>query len=691
MARQNKRKKHIFTSNSKKKLLNNPSAESSATHLSGSDDASSAHDSAPSQKSLYGYSPLHTIEKTNEKFIKYYQSLNLFDEKTSEWETFMSVCKNPLPASFRISGCLSYAKELAELLENRFLSKLSSVKLPEGSSDTKFATKLTWYPEGMAWSLIDDRSIIRSNDSLKEFHQFLIAQTDVGNITRQEAVSMIPPLLLDVQRGHKVLDMCAAPGSKTSQIIESLHKSCDEAGDCVDDGLVIANDADNKRCYTLTHQAKRLQSPCLVVTNHDATFFPKIPIDDPQTQTRTFLQFDRVLCDVPCSGDGTLRKNLMVWRDWTPMQGAGLHQTQIKILDRACHLLKEGGRIVYSTCSMNPVENEAVVSSILAKYPASIELVDVSAELPGLIRRSGISQWSVMGKGGEMYHSYDQVPEDFKGKLPESLFPQPQSDSLHLNRCLRIYPHLQNTGGFFVAVLHKKGPIGSLDKQQPILAKDASEDDQAKGAYCGFKEKPYFPLAADDAEIEHIATNYAFKAAFPRDQFFVRSTEGKNRTLYYCSASVMRLIRSAYANTSLKVINAGVKAFSRNESSAAEGTSPYRFHHEFVKIAFKSLGARVVRITAADLLECMLREFPTRTSLTAATQKALDAAANAGCVIFHFDEVVRPPYRLNIQFAAWIGKSSATVYLVPTEKQVILDRLKFLGMANESASLPTTK
>ena len=85
---------------------------------------------------------------------------------------------------------------------------------------------------------------------------------------------MIPPLVLGVEPHHKVLDMCAAPGSKTAQLIEAVHA---EEG-TVPKGLVVANDADNSRCYMLVHQAKRLQSPNYIITNHDASCMPKLEI-----------------------------------------------------------------------------------------------------------------------------------------------------------------------------------------------------------------------------------------------------------------------------------------------------------------------------------------------------------------------------------------------------------------------------
>jgi len=86
---------------------------------------------------------------------------------------------------------------------------------------------------------------------------------------------MIPPLLLDVQPHHKVLDMCAAPGSKTAQLVELLHKDEKEP---IPAGICIANDKDNKRCYMLVHQIQRLNSPSSLIVNHDAAHFPEIYI-----------------------------------------------------------------------------------------------------------------------------------------------------------------------------------------------------------------------------------------------------------------------------------------------------------------------------------------------------------------------------------------------------------------------------
>lgn len=134
--------------------------------------------------------------------------------------------------------------------------------------------RLPWYPDGLAYQLQLTRKDIRRSEPLFRLHNFLITETNAGSISRQEAVSMIPPLVLDVQPTDKVLDMCAAPGSKTAQLIEALHSAPEKYK--IPPGFVVANDVDNNRCYMLVHQAKRLNSPCFLVTNHDSSFYPNL-------------------------------------------------------------------------------------------------------------------------------------------------------------------------------------------------------------------------------------------------------------------------------------------------------------------------------------------------------------------------------------------------------------------------------
>ena len=355
------------------------------------------------------------------------------------------------------------------------------------------------------------KNVVRRMPQFASFQKFLVSETSVGNISRQEAVSMIPPLLMGVEPGMIVLDMCAAPGSKTAQLIEMIHGG-EEArirkvaqdlegaaspgqnphtesvkqnlmaqkleGIWSDDGrttgLLIANDSDYKRAQMLIHQVKRLSSPNLIVTNHDATAFPSVKLPSESTIQGTasvarYVKFDRILADVPCSGDGTARKNVNVWKDWNPANGLGLFPTQVRILVRALQMLKVGGRVVYSTCSMNPVENEAVIASAIERCGGSsqVDILDCTNLLPELKRQPGLTSWKVMDKRGRTWQSWTDVEKEQLtngieglGRVVEAMFPRPENKpALPLERCVRIYPHLQDTGGFFITVLEKRKEI----------------------------------------------------------------------------------------------------------------------------------------------------------------------------------------------------------------------------------------
>ncbi|RZC12937.1 tRNA (cytosine(34)-C(5))-methyltransferase isoform C [Glycine soja] len=351
---------------------------------------------------------------------------------------------------------------------------------------------------------------LRKNQTLERFHEFLKLENEIGNITRQEAVSMVPPLFLDVHSDHFVLDMCAAPGSKTFQLLEIIHQSS-KAGS-LPDGMVIANDLDVQRCNLLIHQTKRMCTANLIVTNHEAQHFPgcrlnrnyeRMELDHNIGQ----LLFDRVLCDVPCSGDGTLRKAPDLWRKWNTGMGHGLHSLQVLIAMRGLSLLKIGGRMVYSTCSMNPIENEAVVAEVLRRCGGSVKLVDVSSELSQLIRQPGLKRWKIYDKGTWLV-SYKDVPKYRRSVILSSMFPSGRghhdlvdsscsvdpegitngingnagdgvqavenpvmSESaaevcdFPLEHCMRILPHDQNTGAFFIAVLQKVSPLPAITEQ----------------------------------------------------------------------------------------------------------------------------------------------------------------------------------------------------------------------------------
>ena len=135
---------------------------------------------------------------------------------------------------------------------------------------------MLWYPqEGTVYTFNElSRVELRQNPKLKDFHRFIVTETESGRLFRQEKVSMIPVTLLKLKEHHAVLDMCAAPGSKSIQILEALHQN----GERLNTGFLVANDADSKRAFLLAHQATKLNLPALFVTNNDARRFPNLKV-----------------------------------------------------------------------------------------------------------------------------------------------------------------------------------------------------------------------------------------------------------------------------------------------------------------------------------------------------------------------------------------------------------------------------
>lgn len=356
----------------------------------------------------------------------------------------------------------------------------------------------------------------REHPQVQEFRDFLVHYTSEGNISRQEAVSMIPALLLDVQRHHRVLDLCAAPGSKTKQVMEELAlKATASDGERANhgtsgNGFIVANDANEKRGHLLVHQLQRLGFDTAVVTCHKGQEFPGLYENGELHATDVF---DRVICDVPCSGDGTIRKNKNLWRQWALGSPLTLYKIQLELALRAAALLKNDGLMVYSTCSLNPIENESVVAELLRRAKGALEVVDASELLPGLVRREGMRSWQVAYqsrdvKKSEMtwFSDYEQVPDNLRGdRIPKSMFPpeEDSDESKALRHCMRLFPTDQNTGGFFVTLLRKKHKLPG-DLQTGLK----SFEDEARSAKKAEKKRAQAAELGDEASSQQQQKNH---------------------------------------------------------------------------------------------------------------------------------------------------------------------------------------
>ncbi len=315
---------------------------------------------------MHNLTPIPNTEtiKFKPKFIERYSAL-------TDWEAFKKYNLCFLRRSIRINTLnTTIAKAKKEITAKGW--KLDPIP---------------WCSEGF-WISHPDRKDV---GNLLEHH--------LGEVYVQEAASMIPPLVLQPQPGDIVLDMCAAPGSKTTQMGMMMKGK----------GLLIANDYKGQRLSSLGINLQKSGLTNIVISLLDGKRFHN-------------FQFDKILVDAPCSGTGTLRKSLKTINIWNPGMITKLSKEQKKLLANAFKNLRPGGEIVYSTCSVEPEEDEGVIDFLLKEF-SDADVVPVT--LPGL-------------KVGKAVMEFNGVTYDERVK-----------------HSLRIWPQDNDTEGFFVCKIKK--------------------------------------------------------------------------------------------------------------------------------------------------------------------------------------------------------------------------------------------
>ena len=261
-----------------------------------------------------------------------------------QYENILKAFSQKRPSTFRANTLKISAQELEK--------KLVSLGIE--------TEKISWYKDAFI---------------LKNVPQKVLMETDLykeGYVYIQSLSSMIPPLILGPQPNEKVLDITAAPGSKTTQMAAIMENT----------GEILANDKSHVRNYKLKANLQ-LQG----VTNTHVTQFPgqmlwkKLP-----------EYFDKALVDVPCSMEGRFFvDDPKTYEDWSTKKIEYLVDQQKYLLRSAITCTKPGGIIVYSTCTLSPEENEGVIDWILKKEKETIEIEEIS--LPGLPIEKGLLQW----------------------------------------------------------------------------------------------------------------------------------------------------------------------------------------------------------------------------------------------------------------------------------------------------------
>ncbi|KAL3805409.1 hypothetical protein ACHAWO_006213 [Cyclotella atomus] len=372
--------------------------------------------------------------------------------------SYVTALASPLPLTFRIrKNESSSTEELKETLAKQY---------------THHITPVSYDPSKSIYQSTKSSGLSKSTlGTIPQLKELIVSASTNGSIARQEIGSMLPVLALKhvhaITPGAKCLDLCASPGSKTLQALEIVAQG--------GKGRIIANDVHAGRLDSLKDAVSRSGLPKhytsrVTYTNYDASSFPP---------PKSGNLFDAIICDVPCSGDGTIRKDKHILPMWTPGVSNELHRLQLQVLNRALTLVKVGGFVCYSTCSLNPVEDEAVVAAALQQVvneggnSRRVELVDWPNDLlSGFIRRPGVVDWKVgfyhdqssdiveegAGDFGSIsFYANERDAKEAGMDTNVTLWPPESSkiDELHLDRCLRLLPQDNDTGGFFVAIFKR--------------------------------------------------------------------------------------------------------------------------------------------------------------------------------------------------------------------------------------------
>ncbi len=235
----------------------------------------------------------------------------------------------------------------------------------------------------------------------------------------QEPSAMAPAVYLEARPGERVLDLCAAPGGKTTQI----------ASDMKNEGILVCNEIHPARAKILSENVERMGIRNALVTN-----------ETPQRLAEVFGEyFDRILVDAPCSGEGMFRKNEGACGEWSPGNVQLCADRQDEILDCADGMLRPGGRLVYATCTFAPAENEGSIARFLERH-SDYQIVAVP-KYEGM--SGGVPSWAYYGANGRI----------------GSVLPEDNDGIEALKHTIRLFPHQVKGEGHYLAVLQKKGRV----------------------------------------------------------------------------------------------------------------------------------------------------------------------------------------------------------------------------------------
>ena len=362
-----------------------------------------------------------------------------------------------LPEAFKekMKGLLG--KEYQAFLESYQQERVQGLRVNPLKTDIEsFLEEAPFHLKPIPWSKEGFYYEIEDRPGRHPWHE-------AGAYYIQEPSAMAAAELLDPQPGERILDLCAAPGGKSTHI----------AGRMRGEGLLVSNEIHPARAKILSQNIERMGIVNAVVTNEDsarlAQHFPEF--------------FHRIGVDAPCSGEGMFRKDEAARGQWSPDHVKLCAARQLEILSNAAVMLKKGGRLVYSTCTFSPEENEQVVEAFLDSHEDFY--IEDAGKIPGLSQ--GRPEWS-NSKREELKYTY------------------------------RIWPQLTEGEGHYLAVLRKKGEIS---EETVSVSAQSVRDGKKKPSPRDREDEKQFKEMWDQVLADSVGWNLKGKWIFFGEQLYL--------------------------------------------------------------------------------------------------------------------------------------------------------------------------
>ncbi|KAL0587190.1 hypothetical protein ABG067_003248 [Albugo candida] len=401
------------------------------------------------------------FERKNEAFETFYKQLmqKMYfkcDNFDAIWTSFIDCMKKSLCVHFRFNlNQPDLAHQTLHVFQHEIIPKYVAESHRQrvsedvsGEERTIQIAPLAWasFANENLWKVSVDAKQFRKEESLMEICAFVHENTKFGLLIRHDPTISLLPELLSIRPSDRVLDLCGGAGEHgiRAPVLAECLRAPGSQGVLVVNETSVASGAIALRnlSRTLTCSAN------VIVTTHRILDYPQME--------NTHDGFDRVLCMVPCSGDGMIRSCPEKWRTWTVSKGNENHQNQINQLTKAISLLKVGGTVLYCTRSMNPIENEAVVTAVLDNGLCKVELIDIHRNMdekfPAFLKHPGVESWAVFGEDMQILPSWKDLNDKDKSRLNLTMWPKA---NMKLDRCVRVLPHENDTHAFFFAALRK--------------------------------------------------------------------------------------------------------------------------------------------------------------------------------------------------------------------------------------------